>query len=119
MSPWIEKLRLAIVLLVVVLRPIPAQGPRLLMPIDLASSAEAAWLEKPVFASRVLDDMTQPATWRFSGTGGLTFPTEPRMRDMRVLRVDMQMFADKPAPTRNGLSSVNLRREFPGEDWTG
>jgi len=119
MSPWIEKLRLAIVLLVVVLRPIPAQAPRPLMPIDLASSAEAAWLEKPVLASRVLDDMTQPATWRFSGTGGLTFPTEPRMRDMRVLRVDMQMFADKPAPTRNGLSSVNLRREFPGEDWTG
>jgi len=70
--------------------------------------------------SRVLDDMTRPATWRFSGTGTLTFPAEPRMGSMRVLRVAMQMFVDKPAPTRNGLSSVNLRREFgAGEDWSG
>jgi hypothetical protein len=89
------------------------------MPIDLANSAEAAWLKKPVQASRTLDDMTQPTTWRFSGTGQLTFPAETRRGSMRVLRVDMQMFVDKPAPTRNGLSSVNLQRAFPGEDWTG
>lgn len=37
---------------------------------------------------------------------------------MHVLRVDMQMFTDEPAPTRNGLSSVNLRRTVGGEDWT-
>jgi len=36
---------------------------------------------------------------------------------MRVLRVDMQMFRDAPAPTRNRLSSGNLRRAFGGEDW--
>ena len=95
------------------------QGQRPLLPIDLANSAEAGWLKKPVLASRVLDDMTQPTTWRFSGTGSLTFPREPRLTDMRVLRVDMQMFVDRPAPTRNRLSSVNLRREFPGDDWTG
>jgi hypothetical protein len=51
-----------------------AQTPRPLMPINLANSAEAAWLKKPVQASRALDDMTQPTTWRFSGTGQLTFP---------------------------------------------
>src|SRR5690242_21936217 len=96
-----------------------AQTPRPLMPINLANSAEAAWLKKPVQASRTLDDMTQPTTWRFSGTGHLTFPTDVRHGNMRVLRVDMQMFVDKPAPTRNGLSSVNLQRAFPGEDWTG
>jgi len=89
------------------------------MPINLANSAEAAWLKKPVQASRALDDMTQPTTWRFSGTGQLTFPTEVRRGNMRVLHVDMQMFVDKPAPTRNGLSSVNLQRAFPGQDWTG
>ena len=96
-----------------------AQTPRPLMPINLANSAEAAWLKKPVQASRVLDDMTQSTTWRFSGTGQLAFPTEVRRGNMRVLHVDMQMFVDKPAPTRNGLSSVNLQRAFPGEDWTG
>jgi len=96
-----------------------AQTPRALMPINLANSAEAGWLKKPVLASRVLDDMTQPSTWKFSGTGRMSFPAEPRQNDMRVLRVDMQMFVDKPAPTRNSLSTVNLQRAFAGEDWTG
>ncbi|MCR4341448.1 MAG: hypothetical protein NUW01_16345 [Gemmatimonadaceae bacterium] len=36
---------------------------------------------------------------------------------MRVLRVEMQMVRDAPAPTRGRLSSVNLRRAFDGEDW--
>jgi hypothetical protein len=101
------------------LRFVNAQTPRALMPIDLANSAEAGWLKKPVHASRVLDDMTQQSTWRFSGTGRLTFPAELRRGEMRVLRVDMQMFVDTPAPTRNRLSSVNLQRAFSGEDWTG
>ena len=96
-----------------------AQNARPLMPISLERSAEAAWLKKPVRASRALDEMTSASTWRFSGTGQLTFPAEPRRGNMRVLRVDMQMFVDKPAPTRNGLSSVNLQRAFSGEDWRG
>ena len=101
------------------LRSAIGQTPRPLMPIELERSAEAGWLKKPVHAARSLDDMTSPAAWRFSGTGQLSFPTEPRRGDMRVLRVDMQMFVDKPAPTRNGLSSVNLQRAFAGEDWRG
>ena len=99
--------------------PLAAQAPRALMPIEFANSAEFGWLQKKVLASRTLDDMSQPSTWRFSGTGELTFPAEPRLSDMKVLRVDMQMFVDKPAPTRNGLSSVNLRRAFNTEDWRG
>jgi hypothetical protein len=94
-----------------------AQAPRALLPIDFQNSAEFAWLNKPVFASRLLDDLTRADTWRFSGTGTLTFPSEPRPGDMRVLRVDMQMFRNAPAPTRNQLSSVNLQRAFAGEDW--
>jgi hypothetical protein len=81
-----------------------AQTPRPLMPIDFSRSAEFGWLNKPVQASVVLDDMTDPDTWRFSGTGRLTFPDAARMDGMRVLRVDMQMFHDEPAPTRNRLS---------------
>ena len=97
----------------------PTRRRRDLMPIRLERSAEAAWRKKPVQASRTLDDMTSAATWRFSGTGQITFPAESRRGNMRVLRVDMQMFVDKPAPTRNGLSSVNLQRAFSGEDWRG
>src|SRR5262245_5011206 len=89
------------------------QTPRALLPIEFEHSAEFRWLQKPVSSSRVLDEMKDPSAWRFSGTGKISFPTEPR----RALRVDMQLFVDTPAPTRNGLSSVNLQRAFPGEDW--
>jgi hypothetical protein len=96
-----------------------AQTPRPLLPIPFENSAEAAWLQKAVHASRPLDDMTDPATWTFTGTGALTFPATLRLRDMRVLRVEMQMFTDTPAATRNRLSSINLRRPFDNEDWSG
>ncbi|HXG69284.1 MAG TPA: hypothetical protein VNJ04_01585 [Gemmatimonadaceae bacterium] len=89
----------------------------MLLPIEFEHSAEFAWLRKPVIASRTLDDFTNAGTWRFTGTGTITFPPEPRMGDMRVLRVDMKMFVDSPAPTRSRLSSVNLRRPFDNEDW--
>ncbi|MBA3578975.1 MAG: glycoside hydrolase family 9 protein [Gemmatimonadaceae bacterium] len=89
-----------------------------LLTIQLAASAEAGWLRKPTHASRVLDDMTRSDAWRSTGTAAVTFPAEPRTGGMRVLRVDMQMFRDVPAPTRSRLSSVNLRRVFDGEDWS-
>lgn len=95
-----------------------AQTPRALMPIELEHSAEFAWLRKPVLDRRALDDMTIPDTWQFQGTGRLSFPDSVRLGGMRVLRVDMDMFSDGPAPTSNGLSSVNLRRPFAGEDWS-
>src|SRR5215203_2058150 len=94
------------------------QAARRLLAIDSVNSAAHGWLRKPVHARRVLDDMTAPATWTFSGTGTLTFPASPRRGDMRVLRVDMTMFRDAPAPNRSRLSSVNLRRAFAGEDWS-
>jgi hypothetical protein len=87
------------------------------MPIDFEHSAEFRWLEKPVLASRLLDDMTDSSRWQFAGTGRISFPSEPRLGTMRALRVDMQMFTTTPAPTSNRLSSVNLRRTFAGEDW--
>lgn len=95
-----------------------AQTPAMPMPIEFENSAEFGWLNKQVLASRVLDDMTHPATWAFQGTGKLTFPSATGPSGMRVLRVDMDMFTDQPAPTRNGLSAVNLRRAFAGDDWS-
>jgi hypothetical protein len=96
-----------------------AQQPRALMPIEFENSAEFGWLRKEVQASRVLDELTGPRTWRFTGTGTLSFPTQPSLGGDRVMRVEVQMFRDAPAPTRNRLPSVNLRRAFDGEDWRG
>jgi hypothetical protein len=89
------------------------------MPIDFVQSAEFSWLNKTVHARRVLDSMTNAATWRATGTAQVTFLAQSRLWDMRVMRVDMQMFTTTPAPTRNRLSSVNLQRTFGGEDWRG
>ena len=110
-------IRCALLLALAPLAPVRAQEQRALLPIEFEHSAEYAWLRKPVLASRTLDQLLDTGTWRFSGTGTLTFPAQPRLHGMRVLRVDLQMFTDSPAPTRNRLSSVNLRRSFDNEDW--
>src|SRR5688572_6809530 len=95
-----------------------AQAPLMPMPVHYEESAEAGWLRKPVLASRVLDDMTRPETWKFQGTGRQSFRVDTGSMMTPVMRIDMDMFTDKPAPTRNRLSSINLRREFPGENWS-
>src|SRR5688572_9868715 len=95
-----------------------AQAPLMPMPVHYEESAEAGWLRKPVLASRVLDDMTRPETWKFQGTGRQSFRVDTGSMMTPVMRIDMDMFTDRPAPTRNRLSSINLRREFPGENWS-
>ena len=91
---------------------------RPLLPIDFVNSAEFGWLNKPVSSRRVLDDMTQPTIWRLTGSGKLSFPAEPRLGDMRTLRVDMQLSREAPAPGRPRLPSINLQRAFANEDWS-
>lgn len=93
--------------------------PRPLLPIDFEHSAEFGWQAKRVLASRVLDDMTQPEAWKLTGSGTLSFPEAPRLRDMRAMRVDMQLTMAAPANGRPRLPAVNLQRAFAGEDWTG
>lgn len=110
--PW----TLGTALLLLGVAPAVSRAQRALLPIDMTRSADTGWLAKPVLARRVLDDMSDSTTWRFSGTGQFTFPSATP-DGMRFLRVDMRMFRDQPAPTRNGLSSVNLQRPLPGEDW--
>ena len=115
----VSTLRLTVVALSIAAHAALAQpqSPRTLLPIDFEHSAESRWLKKKVEASRVLDDMTTASAWRMTGTATVTFPSEPRLGDMRVMRVDMRMFTGPPAPTSNRLSTVNLRRELTGEDW--
>ena len=89
-------------------------------PIEFEHSAEFRWLNKPVLDRRILDDLTDPDTWHLRGTAELSFPDDRAgPGGEHVLRVDMEMFHDEPAPTRTRLSSATLRRSFPGEDWSG
>ena len=91
------------------------ETPRTLMPIEFAASADAAWLRKPVHARKdlrfaVRDSLT------FTGTGALSIVPE---RNGDAAKVEMRMFRDSVAPTRNRLSAVHLRRNFAGQDWSG
>ena len=88
------------------------------MPIEFENSAEFRWLNKEIIDSRLLDDMSDLDNWSFRGTGKLTFEKNRGPNDINVLRVDMEMFYDVPAPTSRELSAVNLRRDFSGEDWS-
>lgn len=116
------KTRSQFVVAVMALLSIPdltrAQAPAMPMPIEFQNSAEFSWLAKKVLDRRVLDDLSDPATWRLTGQGTLSQRVDSAHMNMRVLRVDVQMFRETPAPTRGGLSAVNLRRAFQGEDWT-
>ena len=46
-----------------------------LLPIEFQHSLEYRWLGKPVLRERALDDLNDPATWQFQGTGTLSFRT--------------------------------------------
>ncbi len=111
-------LRLAALCSAAWIAPVAAQQHHDLLPIDFRHSAEYDWLRKPVLDSRVVEDMSDRARWQLTGTGTLSFPDEPGPHGTRTLRVDMRMFHDEPAPTRNRLSTVNLRRPVAGEDWS-
>ena len=63
---------LSAALLVLVGAGMAQAAPRVaLLPIEFEHSAEFGWLQKPVHAARLLDDMTQADNWRFTGTGTL------------------------------------------------
>jgi len=89
------------------------------MQVQVENSAEHAWLQKQVLDSRVLDNMTNPATWVLDGQGSSTFaPADP---NLRLPRVRVQVNVHEQGVTREGASrlpTVNLRRAFAGEDWT-
>jgi len=95
-----------------------AQAPRMPMPVPFENSAEFGWLNKKVIESRLLDDLSASKTWKIQGQAGVSWLSAAPPLAMPALRVQMQMFREQPAPTRNGLAAVNISRNFPGEDWS-
>lgn len=110
----------ATVLLVLVIPLLAAgQAARPPMPIEYQNSAEFGWLNKKVLDTRLLDGMTDPATWQFQGHGTVAFPRETALGGMRYARVRLEVNPPEEArPKPSGLPSVSLKRPFPGEDWS-
>lgn len=95
------------------------RAPHMPMPVVYWNSAEHGWRAKPVLASRLLDPTSRPGTWTIRGNGKLTFPEDRGPMEIRRLRVDVDLHFPRPATGNgNGLPRVNLRRAFPGEDWS-
>ena len=107
-------------LLLAVWGPAGDKAPRMPMPIEFQNSAEFGWLNKKVLEARLLDDVTDPATWSFEGQGEMTFPGESASVSIRHLRVRVDINPPEAArPTGRGLPAVAVKRTFPGEDWSG
>jgi hypothetical protein len=88
------------------------EPPRSPLPARYEDSAESAWLAKPVYERRTLDDMSDARTWALAGPGQLTVKNG-------IARVAVNIHNPQPgAAARNTLPTVTLKRAFPGEDWS-
>ncbi|HYH00912.1 MAG TPA: glycoside hydrolase family 9 protein [Terriglobales bacterium] len=110
---------LAIILAIVSTGLAGDSAPSMPMQVKFENSAESGWLQKKVLDSRLLDDMANPSTWVLTGQGSMTFaPAESNLGKPRV-RVDVNVHDQRPSgPGVSGLPTVNLRRDFGGDNWT-
>ena len=92
---------------------------RMPMPVDYENGALSRWLKKPVFESRMLDNMEDPAKWSYSGPGRMEFTTERCKDGKKSVRLISPTFIEGPGvPKGHVLGHALLRRAFPGEDWS-
>jgi hypothetical protein len=92
-----------------------AQVPSMPMKENYEDSAESAWTKKKVLDTRVLDAMTNPATWTFKGRGKVS---TVRPSGTPLLRIDVGVHDPLITPGW-GPPAVSLTKTFPkAEDWT-
>lgn len=89
------------------------------MAVDLDRAATTRWLNKQVHASRLLDDMENPATWTLQHRGQLSF-TKERCRDgQQSVRITVPTLSDQPNKVHGrSFGEATLSRHFQNEDWT-
>jgi len=112
---------------------------RELLPDSSKDSAANRWLNKTVIASRVLDDMENPAHWTAFSTGApevvdaraalkttessrsvaeISFAGARSRNGRQSLRLRMPTRLDIPGPKNGrGWGSAGVRRQFDREDW--
>ena len=93
--------------------------PGMPMPIPQEETALQRWLNKPVKESRLLDNMTNPATWTHTGIGGISFDGEPfTAGGPPTLRLSSPTMPDNPN-TSSGrpFAEAVARLVVNREDW--
>jgi hypothetical protein len=115
-------------------------APEMPMPIVESETANRRWLNKPVLASRLLDNVEQTNHWSHLGQGQMSFSTErpregkPReigadgtagplgdaaiSRGKQAVRLTSNTKTDRPPRvTGRPFGEAVVRRKFAGEDW--
>jgi hypothetical protein len=94
--------------------------PSMPMAIPFEDTIRHRWLEKPLRASRPLDDMESLDQWSHGGFGEMSLTTERSKDGQRSLRLTSPTLADKPGPAAGRpFGAAVVTRRFDGEDWTG
>jgi hypothetical protein len=93
--------------------------PSMPMPIPFEDTIIHRWLDKPVLAGRLLDDMESLDNWSHQGFGQMTL-TEERAKDgKQSLRLTSPTIGDKPGGTLGRpFGAASVIRRFDGEDWS-
>lgn len=100
-------------------RPAPAAIPAMPMPIIEPETANYRWLQKPVLASRLLDNAEQTNRWSHHGFGSIEFTRERAFEGVQSVRLTSPTTSGRPSPTKGRpFGEAIARLNFPGEDWT-
>jgi hypothetical protein len=90
------------------------------LPVDQSRSTTARHLAKPVFESRVLDDMETAANWVRFGPGEMQITAARARRGEHSVRLTAPTQTGKPPPVQGRpFAETGVRRVFGGEDWSG
>jgi hypothetical protein len=94
------------------------------------NSARYRWENKPVLASRLLDDAEKPATWAGTGTafsgeqsagsefGEMSFSRERAKDGVQSVRVHSKTTGDRATKNGRPWGYVSAVRKVDGEDWS-
>ena len=94
--------------------------PAMPMQINESNAATARWIEaKGVLASRLLDDMENPANWTHHGFGEMSFTGERSRDGAQSIRLTSPAVGPKPgAVAGRPFGEAEVRRNVNNEDWS-
>lgn len=94
--------------------------PPMPMPIPFEDTIQHRWLDKPVLAGKLLDDMESLDNWSHEGFGQMSLTSERAKDGKQSLRLTSPTLGDKPGGTLGRpFGGATVTRRFNGEDWTG
>jgi hypothetical protein len=111
---------LGLALCVIPVKIAMSQGiPPMPMPISSEDTIQRRWLNKPVLAGRLLDEMESLDNWSHQGFGAISLTDERSKDGKQSLRLTSPAMGDKPDGTPGRpFGAASATRRFNGEDWT-